>query len=77
MLKRYIISGWLHSREALELETEKDLPTRHELAMINSNAMKSKCIIIPYLLQRQILEQLHSSHMGTEKTCLLTRESVY
>ena len=55
---------------------EKYWPIKHELAMIDDIALKGKCIIIPYLLQRQILEQLHSNDMGTEKMCLLTRESV-
>ena len=47
-----------------------------KLAMINGIAMKGKHIIKPYLLQRQILEQLHNNHLGIEKTHLLTRESV-
>ena len=33
-------------------------------------------MIQPYLLQRQILEHLHSNHMGVKKTYLLARESV-
>ena len=45
--------------------------------MINEIVIKSQHIIIPYLLQRQILDQLHSNHMIIEKTHLLTRESVY
>ena len=40
-------------------------------------AMKCKRMIIVFLLQRQILEQLHSSHMGIKKTGLLMTESVY
>ena len=39
--------------------------------------MKDKLIVILYLLQRQIIKQLHSNHMGIENTHLLTRESVY
>ena len=30
-----------------------------------------------FSLQKQILDQLHSSHMGIEKTCLFARESVH
>ena len=45
--------------------------------MIDGIALKSKCIIVPSLLQKQILEHLHSNHMGIEKICLLIRESVY
>ena len=52
-------------------------PIRNEFALINSIAMKGSRIIIPLLLQRQILDQLHSNHMGIEKMRLLERESVY
>ena len=35
--------------------------------MSDSTAMKDRRIIIPFLLQKQILEQLHTNHMGIEK----------
>ena len=50
---------------------------RYELAMTDGAVMRGKCNIISCLLQMQILEQLHSNHLGTEKTHMLTRESVY
>ena len=45
--------------------------------MIDGVVMKGKCIIMPCLLQTQVLQQLHSNHMGTEKTQMLTREVMY
>ena len=45
--------------------------------MIDSIAMKGRRIIIPFLLQKQVLKQKHSNHMGIEKMRLLVRESVY
>ena len=45
--------------------------------MTEGTAMKDKNIIIPCLLQKQILEQLHSNHMGIAKTCPLMGEIVY
>ena len=44
--------------------------------MINSVTMNGKHKIIPISLKKQILDQLHINHMGTEKTQLLARESV-
>ena len=35
--------------------------------MTNGITMKGKWIIIPYILQSKILEQLHSNHMGIQK----------
>ena len=40
-------------------------------------AMKGKIIIISFQLQKQILQKLHSNHMGIEKMRLLVHESVY
>ena len=45
--------------------------------MTDGTAMKGKRIIIPFLLQRQILQQVHSTHIGMEKTMLSVHESVY
>ena len=45
--------------------------------MTNGVTMKHKQIMIPFSLQNWILDQLHSKHMGIEKTWLLARELVY
>ena len=63
----YIINVWPSTRELLEPRVENYWPIRHELVMIYDTAMNDKCIIIPFLLQKQILEQLHNNHVGIEK----------
>ena len=45
--------------------------------MMNCVAVKGKCIIIPFTLQKQILDQLHSNHMWIEKMWLLVMDSLY
>ena len=45
---------------------------RSKLAMTDGIAMKGKKIIIPFLLQKQILQQLYDNHMGIEKIALST-----
>ena len=45
--------------------------------MFDGSAMNGKRTVIPFILQNQILEQLHSNHIGNEKISLLVRESVY
>ena len=42
----------------------------HDLVVIYGIIMKVRCIVIPEELQKQAL-QIHSNHMGTEKTRLL------
>ena len=45
--------------------------------MIDGVAIKGKWIIVPFTLQKQIYGQLHSNHIGIEKTWLLVRKLVY
>ena len=45
--------------------------------MVNGMVIKGKQIIITPQLQMQMSEQLHSNHMGVEKTKLLACESIY
>ena len=44
--------------------------------MIDHVAVNTNEIIISFTLQKQILDQLHSNHIGIEKTLFLLRESV-
>ena len=39
--------------------------------------LKDRHIIIPTSLKQQVLDQLHTNHMGIEKTKLLACKSVY
>ena len=61
----------------MEPRVEKYWPIRCDLTMIDCIAMKGKHKSVVGLLQKQILEQLHSNHVGIEETCLLVRESIY
>ena len=60
------------------------MPTTHEgkdlrhywsisnkLAKIDEIVMKCKRLIIPFQLQKQVLQQLHGNHIGIEKMRLL------
>ena len=76
-LKSHIIHGWPHKKDELEHIIPHYWPLRCELAMIDDITMKDKRIIIPFLLQKQILQQLHSNCMSIEEMRLLAHESVY
>ena len=41
---------------------------RDELVVIDCVILKGRCIIIPDSLKQQVLAQLHTNHMGIEKT---------
>ena len=62
-LKIYTIQGWSHHKDEVEHSMKHFWPVRSEPAMIDCTTMKSRRLIIPFLLQKQILEQLHSNHV--------------
>ena len=76
-LKNLIIAGWPNTKDMLYANLMAYWLYRDELAVIDGVILKGRHIIIPTNLRRQILEQLHTDHMGMEKTKLLAHESVY
>ena len=76
-LKHLIITGWPNTKDMLQMDLKTYLSYRDELAVIDGVILKGRHIIIPTNLRHQILEQLHTSHMGIEKTKFLACESVY
>ena len=73
-LKHFIITGWPDSKDEVSKELKPYWSYRDELAVIDSVVLKGRCIIIPYSLKQQVLDQLHINHMGIEKTKLLAHE---
>ena len=76
-LKNCIIAGWPNMKDELHVELKPYWLYRDELAVIDGIILKGRHIVIPQSLRQQILEQLHTNHMGIEKTKLLACESVY
>ena len=70
-------TGIFTQKDKLEHYNSQYCPIRSELVMINGITMKGKRIIIPFLSQKQILQQLHSNYMGMEKMRLLAFELKY
>ena len=50
---------------------------RDDQAVIDEVVMKGRQIIILIALKQQLLDQLHTNHIGIIKTKLLTCESIY
>ena len=72
-LKNSIIAGWPSTRDELQSDLRLYWSYRDDLAVMDGMVMKGRCIIIPAVLKQQVLDHLHTNHMGIEKTC----ESVY
>ena len=76
-LKGIIITGWLDSRDEIHADLQSYWSYMDELAVIDGIILNGKCIIIPNSLKEQVLNQLHTNHMGMEKTKLLAHKCVY
>ena len=76
-LKSFIITCWPSTKDELHADLKPYWSYRDELAVIDGIVLKGRHIVIPTSLRQQVLDQLHTNHMGIEKTKLLTCESVY
>lgn len=50
---------------------------RDQLSIDDGLILKGQQIVIPQTLQEDILKQLHTAHLGQEKTKLLAKDTVY
>ena len=76
-LKRFIIVGWAGTKDELLTDIRPYWPYTDELDVIDGIILKGRHIVIPNSLRQQVLAQLHTSHMGIEKTKLLAHDSVF
>ena len=76
-LKEMIHSGWPSTIQQVPVPLKPYWPFRDELAVEDGIAVKSHRIIIPTVLQKEILTKLHAAHQGIEKTKLRARSAVY
>ena len=76
-LKKFNIAGWPNTKDELHDNIKPYWPHRDELTVIDSMILNGRHIVIPCSLRQQVLAQLHTSHMGIEKTKLLAHDSVF
>ena len=66
-LKSFIITDWLSVKDGLHSDLRSYWAYRDDLAVIDGVVMKGRQIIIPTALKQQVLDQLHTNHMGIKK----------
>ena len=71
------MTGWSDDIKAAPAIVRSFWSYRDEPAMEDGIIFKGKQVLIPETLRNDILEQLHASHQGIEKTRKLARESVF
>ncbi len=74
-LKETILHGWPEDIKELPEDIRAFLCFRDQLSL--DNVLKGQHIVLSRSAQPNILQQLHTAHLGQEKTKLLAREVVY
>ena len=72
-----IIAVWPDSKDEIITELKLYCSYRDELAVIDVIILKGRCIIIPNSLRQQVLNQLHTNHMGIDRMKLIAYKCVY
>lgn len=76
-LIQVINEGWPDTIKELPQDLRPYWSFREQLGISAGVIFKGRQVIIPKPLQSDILSQLHTGHLGIEKTRRLSRESVY
>ena len=76
-LQEIIITGWPERMNELPTDLRSYWSVRDELSIENGLILKGQQIVIPRTQQQDLLKQLHTAHLGKEKTQLLAKETVY
>ena len=76
-LTNYIQTGWPHNRPKVDPSIRQFYNFRKELSLNNGLVLKSNHIIIPTAMRREMLQALHTSHLGITKIKLKGHSSLY
>ncbi|XP_032218641.2 uncharacterized protein K02A2.6-like [Nematostella vectensis] len=76
-LKAVIRQGWPLAKDALQVCLRDYFPFRDELTLQNGLIFKGKRLVIPTSMKDDMLEKLHSSHIGIQGCLRRARESIY
>ena len=76
-LKEIILIGWPVEMKELPGDIRPYWSFRDQLSVEDGIIVKGSQVMIPPQLRKDILDQLHTAHLGQEKTKLLAKETVY
>ena len=76
-LREVVLSGWPENWAALAPELREYWNFRDELCICDGLLMKGDRLITPSSLRTEMLDKIHSSHLGVEKYLNRARESGY
>lgn len=77
VLKTTILNGWPLEREHVPPEIGHYFNFRHELTLHDGIILKGERILIPKDMRKEMMEMIHSSHIGREGCLRRARESIF
>ena len=76
-LRQTILEGWPAKRKWCDAAVIEYWSVRDELAVVEDIVVKGDRVLIPAALRAEILRQLHTAHLGMEKTKQRARQVVF
>jgi transposase InsO family protein len=76
-LQQIIVTGWPETIKEVPMDIRPYWSIRDELGVSHGVIFKGRQVLVPEPIRADILQQLHQSHMGIEKTRRLAHDSVY
>lgn len=76
-LKSVILEGWPEQKSNVPPRTSTYFHVRDELSVQDGLIYRGERVVIPISMRKKILEQLHSSHLGTESTLRRARDCIF
>ena len=76
-LKKFIHQGWPDTRERLPTTISPYFVYREELSIYDGLIFKGERLLIPEGMRKEIKEQLHRSHIGTNGCLRRARECMF
>ena len=76
-LKAHIVAGFPHDKNQLEENIKIYWSYRDELSIENGVLYRGTRVIVPKIEQKNILSQIHASHLGTSTTLNKVKDNLY
>ena len=76
-LKNFLLEGWPNDKRKIPDDLIVYWKHRNDLTIENDIIFFNDRVIVPHSLRKDVLAQLHSSHLGIEKTKKRARSLVY
>ena len=76
-LSETVLKGWPEYRSECPEPIIQYWNYRDEISIVDGIVMKGVRIVIPKVLRKEVLEQIHFAHLGIEKCKLRARDSVF